>query len=118
MSVIYLSAALGAIFNANHYRRISDDIFGNAGLSYVTGFLAVIIGFLIVHYHNYRANNRTVLIAIVGWLALIKGIIMIIFPQYVHRLSGLIFTGLGLRMFPYVGILMGLLFGAMKEGFE
>lgn len=111
LSVIYISAALGALFNPDHYRRISDDIFKNAGLSYLTGFVALIIGFLIVQYHNFWVGNWTVLITIVGWLALIKGILIIAVPQFIYGLSEMIFTGLGLRMFPYVGILMGLLFG-------
>ena len=110
-SVIYLSAALGALFSPDHYRKISDDIFKNAGLSYLTGFVALIIGFLIVHYHNFWVGDWTVLITIIGWLALIKGIIIIAFPQFIHKLSEMIFTGLGLRIFPYTGILMGLLFG-------
>jgi hypothetical protein len=106
LSVVYLSAALGALVSPGHYRRISDDIFNNAGLSYLAGFVAVIIGFLIIHYHNFWVGNWTVLITIVGWLALIKGILIIAVPQFVHRLSEMIFTGLGLRMFPYVGVLM------------
>jgi hypothetical protein len=111
ISVIYLSAALGVKFNENHYRKISDDIFSNAGLSFLTGFLALIIGFLMVHYHNFWVTDWTVLITIIGWLALIKGVVIIIFPQYLHRISELLFTGLGLRIFPYISIFMALLFG-------
>lgn len=111
ISIIYLSAALGAWFNADRYRRVSDDIFLNAGLSYLTGFWALVIGFLMVHYHNAWVNNWTVLITITGWLALVKGIVIIVFPQFAHRLSESLFTGLGMRIFPLAGILMGLLFG-------
>lgn len=56
-------------------------------------------------------NNWTVLITISGWLALVKGIVIIAFPQFAHRLSESLFTGLGMRIFPLAGILMGLLFG-------
>lgn len=110
-SVIYLSAALGAIFSANHYRRILDDMFKNAGLTYLTGFMAVIIGYLIVNYHNTWEKNWTVLITILGWLALIKGVLIIAFPEFVYRFSEPIFKGRGLRIFPYIAIFIGLLFG-------
>jgi hypothetical protein len=51
-SVIYLSASVGAFFGAYHYRKIADDLFINAGLTYLAGFITVIIGLLIVTYHN------------------------------------------------------------------
>ena len=110
-SVIYLSAALGAIFSADHYRRLLDDMFKNAALTYMTGFTAVIVGFLIVHYHNSWGRDWTVLITIMGWLALIKGVLIIALPQFIHRFSEPIFKGRGLKIFPYVAIFIGLFFG-------
>lgn len=111
ISVIYLSAALGGIFSADHYRGISDDIFNNAGLTYLTGFTAVIVGFLIVHYHNFWVSNWTVLITIIGWLGLIKGVLIIAFPKCVRRISESFLRGKGFKLFPYLAIFMGLLFG-------
>ena len=56
-SVIYLSASVGAFFNADYYRKITDDFFSNAGLIYVAGFITALIGFLIVNYHNRWAKK-------------------------------------------------------------
>lgn len=110
-AVIYLSAALGAIFSANHYRRVIDDLFNNAGLTYLAGFTAVIIGFLIVTYHNIWEKDWTILITILGWLALTKGVLIIAFPEFVRSYSKPVFAGRGLKIFPYIAILIGLLFG-------
>ena len=111
ISVIYLSAGLGAIFSADHYRGLLDDMFNNAALTYLTGLTAVIVGFLLVNYHNSWEKDWTVLITIIGWIALMKGVIIIAFPKFVHRYSKLIFEGRGFSIFPYAAILMGLLFG-------
>ena len=110
-SIVYLSAALGAIFSANHYRRLVEDMFGNAGVTYLTGFMTAIIGSLIVNYHNTWAKNWTVLITIIGWLALLKGVLIMVVPQFVHSVSVPMFTGWGLRIFPYAGVCLGLAFG-------
>ncbi|MBI2357351.1 MAG: hypothetical protein HYV04_00270 [Deltaproteobacteria bacterium] len=110
-SVIYLSAGLGAIFSADHYRRLVDDMFNNAALTYLMGFTAVILGFLIVNYHNIWAKDWTVLITIIGWLGLVKGALIIAFPRFAQSYSRLIFQGRGLRIFPYLAIFIGLLFG-------
>ena len=109
-SVIYLSASAGAFFGADHYRKIAVDLFSNAGLTYLTGFITVIIGLLIVSYHNRWTKNWTILITILGWIAILKGVFLIAFPQFVKGLSERMFTGLGLRIFPYAALCLGLLF--------
>ena len=47
-SVLYLAAGIGAFFGTDYYRKLADDLFSNAGLVYMTGFITAIIGFLIV----------------------------------------------------------------------
>jgi len=110
-SVVYLSAALGAVFNRDHYRRVVDDLFNNAALTYFMGFTAVILGFLMVNYHNNWAKDWTVLVTILGWLALIKGVLIIAVPRFVQSYSKLIFEGRGVQFFPYVAAFLGLAFG-------
>ena len=110
-SVVYLSAALGAVFSRNHYRRVLDDLFKNAALTYFMGFTAVILGFLMVNYHNKWAKDWTVLVTILGWLALMKGVLIIAVPSFVQSYSKLIFEGKGVQFFPYVAAFLGLVFG-------
>jgi hypothetical protein len=67
-SVVYLAAALGGFVSRDHYRRVLDDAFSNAALTYFMGFTAVIVGCLLVNYHNIWARDWTVLVTILGWL--------------------------------------------------
>ena len=109
-SVIYLSASLGAFFSEDYYRKVSEDLFSNAGLTYLAGFVTLLIGLLIVNYHNVWAKNWTVLITFLGWLALLKGILLIVCPQFVYGLSERMLTDWGLKIFPYTAFCLGLLF--------
>jgi len=109
-SVVYLSASLGAFFNADYYRKIAVDLFNNSALVYVTGFITVIIGLLIVIYHNRWTKSWVVLITILGWLATVKGVLLIAFPQFVHTLSERMLTDSGANIFPYAALCLGLLF--------
>jgi hypothetical protein len=111
VSVVYLCAALSAIFSKDHFRRVLDDLFKNAALVYFMGFTAVILGILIVHYHNTWVKDWTVLITILGWLALLKGVLLIAVPRFVESYSRLIFKGMGTQFFPYVAAFVGILFG-------
>jgi len=109
-SVIYLSAGVGAFLSADYYRNIAADMFGNAGLTFLAGFMTVIIGFLIVYFHNTWVKNWTVLITIIGWLALFKGIILIVCPQFIRGISETMLAGQGTIIFPYTAFCLGLLF--------
>jgi uncharacterized membrane protein HdeD (DUF308 family) len=109
-AVMYMSAGVGAFISEDHYRRIADDLYSNAGLIYLTGLMTVIIGFLIVHYHNRWTKNWTVLITILGWIALLKGIVLIVYPQFAQNVSESVLSGWGWGIFPYVSLCLGLLF--------
>jgi hypothetical protein len=110
-SVVYFAAALGAVFNRDHYQRVLDDLFKNAALTYFMGFTTVVLGFLIVNYHNIWVKDWTVLITLIGWAALIKGILLIVVPRFVQSYSRLIFEAKGQKFFPYIATFLGLLFG-------
>ncbi|MBU4371020.1 MAG: hypothetical protein KKH02_01650 [Proteobacteria bacterium] len=110
-AVIYLSASLGGFFSRDYYRRLAEDMYKNATLTYMMGFITVILGFLIVHYHNLWVRDWTVLVTIIGWLALIKGILIIVFPKFMQRLSEPFLTERVLKIIPYVTLFLGLLFG-------
>ena len=111
IAVVYLSAAFGGFLNEGYCRRIKEDLYQNVALTYLTGFLAVVAGLLIVHYHNVWAADWTVLITVIGWLALLKGVSLIVFPGLMQRFSDLFMSGRGLRIFPYAALILGLIFG-------
>ena len=111
IALIYLSASLGGFFSRDYYRRLSVDMYKNAGLSYMMGFITVVVGFLIVHYHNLWGRDWTVLITIMGWLTLIKGVLIMAFPKFIQLLSEPFLTDRALKIIPYVTLLIGLLFG-------
>ena len=111
VSVIYLSASLGSFFSKDYYLRISEDMCKNAALTYMMGSVTVVFGFLIVNYHNLWGSDWTVLITIIGWLSLIKGVLIIVSPEFFQRLYGPFLTGGSLKIIPYVTLSLGLLFG-------
>ncbi|MDP8262339.1 MAG: hypothetical protein P9M13_03445 [Candidatus Ancaeobacter aquaticus] len=98
----------GILFNLKTYQRIIDGFQQNAALTYIGGMLALISGLLIVVFHNVWAMNWTLIITLIGWSALIKGIFLIMFPtlmlkaadyqrnmRVVMAISLIIFFGLG-----------------------
>lgn len=110
VAVIYLAASLGGFINPEHYRRLVHDLYDNAALTYLTGFIATIFGLLIIGYHNLWVADWRVLITIIGWLAMLKGLIFIVFPKLSRRMAEPFFSGAGIKAFPYITLAFGLVF--------
>ncbi|MFH1847108.1 MAG: hypothetical protein ABH869_06095 [Candidatus Omnitrophota bacterium] len=81
----YLVVGAGLMFNRKAFQRVMDDFCKNAALVFFAGLFALVIGVVIILTHNVWARNWTVIITIIGWLGLIKGIWIIVFPNTVSR---------------------------------
>lgn len=85
LSVIYMSIGIGMLFNKTYYQELFEQLAKNKSLLFISGFLAVISGFLLIEFHNIWNADWRVLVTIVGWLALIKGIVLLAFPKTVKH---------------------------------
>ncbi len=81
----YLILGIGFLFNRKAFQRVMEDFCKNAALLFFGGLLALVIGVVIILTHNVWVANWTVIITIIGWLGLIKGIWMIVFPNTVSK---------------------------------
>jgi len=80
-ALIYLSVGIAALSSRIHFGKLIESFEQSQGLTYVTGFVTIVIGMLLVKYHNIWVKDWTVLITIIGWAAIIKGVMFIAFPQ-------------------------------------
>ena len=83
--IFYLTAAAGILLNRQYYKKFMEDFSGNSALVFFSGTFALIAGIVIVLLHNVWATNWTVIITLLGWGALIKGVWIIVFPGTVPR---------------------------------
>ena len=81
----YLILGVGLLFNRKVFQRVMEDFYKNAALVFFSGMSALVVGVVIILTHNVWVANWTVIITIIGWLAFIKGIWIIVFPNTVSR---------------------------------
>ncbi|MBU1923460.1 MAG: hypothetical protein KJ710_04285, partial [Candidatus Omnitrophica bacterium] len=79
----YLILGAGFVLNRKALGQVIDDFCKNAALFFYGGLFTLVIGIVIILTHNVWVANWTVIITILGWLALIKGIWIIVFPNTV-----------------------------------
>ena len=76
-----LIIGVSVFVNLKTYRKMAEDLAKSPALIYLGGVVALIFGLLIVQVHNLWVGDWRVVITLVGWLGLIKGIWLIGFPN-------------------------------------
>jgi uncharacterized protein YjeT (DUF2065 family) len=109
-AVLFLLLGLGMFLNPKYYRKVIDEMLGNKGMILFSGMMAATAGVLMVTYHNIWDSSWVVLITIFGWVALLKGVGLLVFPKHIEFWRKL-FKKPGFMQFEAVAVTaLGLLF--------
>ena len=111
LAVIYLCAGLGAIMNKKHLQRVLEDFTKNTGLDYLGALVSLILGFIMVSFYNTWQWNWTLLITLMGWGAVLKGAVHLLFPEFTMKMMKLFLKKKWVGMIGPVCLLLGLVFG-------
>jgi hypothetical protein len=108
ISLLYLSTGISALTGQTTFKGILEDILSSRALSFTLGLIGLILGMLLVEYHNFWVKDWTVLITIIGWASLIKGVMLIAYPQSLGWFKSWYKNA---QVFGTLAIAIGLLFG-------
>ncbi|WP_420578237.1 hypothetical protein [Ekhidna sp.] len=109
LGVIYLTVGIGLFLFRETYILAYRKILENPGYALLGGFIAIVGGMAMVSYHNLWVSDWRVLVTIVGWIALIKGILLLLIPPYTNLFKGLLQMQKG-KGITITAILMGVIF--------
>lgn len=114
---VYLIAGIGMVVNADFYRRMVEDFTKSPALICLSGYFATIFGLLILAFHRSWATDWTVLVTLIGWVALLEGAVLLIAPGLFDRIFKLFLVPPArLRYWAVVPLLMGIAFSALGYG--
>jgi len=107
-SLVYLSVAVGIFSTKVDYEKVMDSFVKSPAVTYLASFMALIIGMILVQYHNLWVKDWRVLVTLISWAAVIKGVSLIAFPGITPSFKPLFKN---VRLFGLIALLLGLLFG-------
>jgi hypothetical protein len=111
LGLVYSAAGIRGIIDKTAYREIMVDSINSPALSYLFGLVALLIGFLLVTFHNEWSLSWSVIITIFGWIAFIEGILIIAFPVLLYKLSNwMVKKDKFLKVYAFVAFILGALF--------
>jgi len=110
-AIVYLAVGVGMLVDKKYYAKLFDGIMKDMTAMYVGGFMALIIGFTLVTFHNDWVKSWEVLVTILGWLALVKGVMLLAFPTTFQSIIKSWVSSKNLNKYAPVAIVLGLVFG-------
>ena len=110
-AVIYLSIGIGLFIDGDYYKKSFDKMLGDPGTMYLGGFIALIIGFLIVSLHNHWVKDWRVLVTLIGWIGLIKGVALLAVPGPMLDFSRKLIKGMNMNFIAVFAITFGAVLG-------
>lgn len=106
--IAYITMGIGMMFNLKTYQKVMEDFSKNAAVILYGGLMALFIGLLIILSHNVWVAGWPVLITLLGWGAVIKGIWLLVFPDTVTKfMKAYIKKAATLRIHAAVALLLG-----------
>jgi hypothetical protein len=114
MGLVFLIIGVAILVNREWYRQLVADFFDDRGLLYLSGALAVVTGLAIVLVHNVWVPDWRILITLLGWVAIARGIMRLTFPAFAMRSAKKMSATTTPTTFAGVGVLvLGVILTAM-----
>ena len=85
--VAILVVALSALFAPRRMKAALADFARSPGLTFISALFAIVLGLTLVILHSIWADFPAALVSLLGWVILIKGIVLIAMPEGVTKLG-------------------------------
>ena len=69
------------LFNKSYFSAVMTDLANSKGLLWVTGLITFVMGMVIVALYRAWSADWRVLVTLLGWLTVIKGAVIMLFPS-------------------------------------
>ena len=81
LGICFTVMGLSLFINKKTSVALLEEATKNTSIMWLFGFVSLMMGAIIVTFNNSWGNGLELSITIVGWLALLKGIAILVFPE-------------------------------------
>lgn len=87
MGPVGVITGLAVYLNMKRMKPMVKDLIKSPALIYVSGFALLVLGMFLVLKHNTWERDWTLLITLLSWAILLKGILYVMFPKSVIEMG-------------------------------
>jgi hypothetical protein len=93
--IIGIGMIAGLFVEAESYSSLMKEFIGSRALIFITGVLALLAGLAIVNAHNLWVPDWRVVVTVLGWLFILRGIMNLVSPAVVQTMGDRIVASRG-----------------------
>lgn len=82
-----IAIGVGILFSANYYKKIYRDLESEPLAVLGLGMVLMAVGIMQVLVHNVWASIPQIVISLVAWGTLLKGVVLVTFPRLVDQVG-------------------------------
>ncbi len=90
LGIYMISAGIGLLTDSTGFAGMMDEFKTNLTVTYLTAIMAFAIGGTFVAIHNLWTTPLEIIVSLIGWAALIEGVLMLAFRKPFFTLIGAI----------------------------
>jgi hypothetical protein len=94
--------SLSLLINLKTYRQIIEGFLESTALIYVTGLITFVAGMAIVIFHNLWVADWRLIITVFGWITLVKGVWLTVFPAGAIKISKVFVKNIKFVVIPWI----------------
>lgn len=87
IGIYLIIISMAMLINMHQFASHVNNLITDAPLMFVTGFFTLIFGIIMVVSHNVWQWNWRVMVTIVAWVVLFKGLYLIFYPQLINKMT-------------------------------
>src|ERR1700730_15544457 len=80
MGPTLVAIAAAVLVTLGSFRELVEQISPDPGVIFLSGILSFVAGLVIVRAHNIWAGGWPMLVTVLGWLAILSGLVRMLFP--------------------------------------
>jgi len=107
MGPLLVIVSLGLLLNMKRYQSLISDFFKNEALIFLSSFIALAVGLILVMKHNYWVASWEVLVTVLSWIILLKGALAILFPEQTMEFAKSMKSKSMLTFWAFVDLIIG-----------
>lgn len=96
MGPTLVAIAIAMLFNFGSFPEFAEQVSRDPALIFLSGILLLVAGLAIVRAHNVWTGGWPVLVTIFGWLAIVGGLVRMLFPMRLAAIAASLGQSTGL----------------------
>lgn len=81
LGITFTVLGLSLLLNKKGAVALLEEATKNTAMMWLFGFISLIMGAILITFNNVWSSGLELLITVLGWIALLKGIFILVFPE-------------------------------------